>query len=320
MDRTSVEQLEAIKQFLRQSGNYASKPVEQIRREMDEAAARMPQHTDVTIQPVTIGHIDGEWVIPTDPLAELPSDQQPEQLRPHNHRTILYFHGGGFIAGSSAFYRDLGARIAKASGASVLIVNYRLAPEFPYPAANDDCLYAYRWLCENGYTPSQIVLGGDSVGGSLVLMALLSLRDQGEKLPAGAFLLSPHTDLVHLDGESYTSRAALDPTGSWEGNQRILDDYLGGQSPHIPLLSPLRLNLHGLPNLFLQVGDHEVLLSDSLRLAERAKLAGVPVELEVWENMWSVFQALAYLLPEAQQAIARIGEFVKGRLEGNRRC
>ncbi|MDR0266617.1 alpha/beta hydrolase [Paenibacillus sp.] len=303
MEKTSIEQLAAIKTYLKQSNRYESKTVFEIRREMAEAAGKMPKYQDITIYKTMIGQISGEWIVPSNPTPE------------NDNQVILYFHGGGFVAGTCDFYHDLCARIAKASGVKVLNVEYRLAPEHPYPAANDDCLMAYRWLLENGYSPRNIVFGGDSVGGSLVLMTMISLRDNGEELPVGAFLISPHTDLVHLDGESYMSRAELDPTGSLAGNKRILNDYLGSNLEEIPLLSPLRMDLEGISDLLIQVGDHEVLLSDSLRFKEHAITAGVNVELEIWENMWSVFHFLAYMLPEAQQAINNIGRFVQTRLK-----
>ncbi|OBZ14917.1 hypothetical protein A8L34_13615 [Bacillus sp. FJAT-27264] len=302
MLKTSLEQLEAIKEYLRHNNNYENQTVAGIRQSMANAAAEMPRHDDMTYRPESMGPLQGEWIIP-DNLA-------PDM----ENKVILYFHGGGFVAGTCDFYRDLCTRIAKSSGSKVLTVEYRLAPEHPYPAANEDCLNTYRWLRNQGYAAGDLILGGDSVGGTLVLMTLLSLRDQGEELPAGAFLLSPHTDLVHLDGESYSSRAALDPTGSRSANQRILEGYVGNGGEENPLLSPLRMDLQGLPHLWIQVGDHEVLLSDSIRLQERSKEAGVKVELEVWENMWSVFQFLAHMLPEAQQAIDHIGGFIRDRL------
>ncbi|OME22816.1 hypothetical protein BSK63_01605 [Paenibacillus odorifer] len=262
----------------------------------------MPIPTDVIVERVMIGPVSGEWIIPVKSAP--PADE-----------VILYFHGGGFISGTCEFYRDLVTRIAKASGKKILIIEYRLAPEFTYPAANEDCIDAYLWLLANGYSAGNVVLGGDSVGASLALMTLITLRDAGVELPAGAFFISPHTDLVLLDGESYLSRAEFDPTGSIEGNKRIIDVYLGARTELAPILSPLRLDLQGLPDLLVQVGDHEVLLSDATRLSERAQAADVHVELEIWENMWSVFHFLAYMLPEAQQAIANVGKFVRTRLD-----
>ncbi|TCZ79411.1 alpha/beta hydrolase [Paenibacillus albiflavus] len=304
MEKTSQEQLQAIKHVLKQTSDYAHQSVEQIRQGMNEAAARFPMLPDIVVEDAVIGQLHGEWVRGQKDVAD--------------QKVILYFHGGGFIAGSCEFYRDLAARISMASGVSVLTVDYRLAPEYPYPAANEDCLSAYHWLLDQGYSARDIVLGGDSVGGSLALMTLLSLRDAGDELPRGAFLMSPHTDLVHLDGDSYVSRAALDPTGSLLTSGRIVNDYLGNWSGAVPaLLSPLNMNLHGLPSLFIQVGDHEVLLSDSTRFADRARAAGVEVTLEIWEEMWSVFHTLAYMLPEAQQAIRNIGLYVQRQFSNN---
>ncbi|WP_339190503.1 alpha/beta hydrolase [Paenibacillus sp. FSL P2-0121] len=302
MEKTSTEQLAAIKDYLRQSNRWDSKSIGQIRQEMAATAANMPSPTDVIVERVMIGTLSGEWIIPVKSAS--PADE-----------VILYFHGGGFISGTCEFYRDLVTRIAKASGKKILVIEYRLAPEFTYPAANEDCIDAYLWLLANGYSAGNVVLGGDSVGASLVLMTLITLRDAGGELPAGAFLISPHTDLVHLDGESYLSRAEFDPTGSLKGNNRIIEFYLGARTELAPILSPLRLDLQGLPDLLVQVGDHEVLLSDATRLAERAQAADVHVELEIWENMWSVFHFLAYMLPEAQQAIANVGKFVRTRLD-----
>lgn len=305
MEKTSIEQLAAIKAYLKQTNRFESKSVEQIRQEMVETAANLPSHSDVKVEQVMIGHLSGEWIVPIEPT-------------PPRDKVILYYHGGGFVSGTCGFYRDLVARISKASGTKVLTIEYRLAPEYLYPAANDDCMSAYLWLQANGYSANNIVLGGDSVGASLALMTLISLRDEGRELPVSAFLISPHTDLVYLDGESYHSRADLDPTGSLAGNQRILEEYLGTQSEVVaPILSPLRMNLRGVPDLFIQVGDHEVLLSDSTRFTDRAQAADVTVELEIWDNMWSCFHFLAYMIPEAQQAIANIGKFVRTKLDGN---
>ncbi|USB34632.1 alpha/beta hydrolase [Paenibacillus sp. YPG26] len=207
------------------------------------------------------------------------------------------------------------ARISYSSGLRVLTFEYRKAPEDPYPAANEDALTAYYWLKEAGYSAGQIIFGGDSVGATLALMTLITLRDREEALPAGAFLISPHADLVHLDGDSYVTNRENDPTGSLEGNRRLIAAYLGswqGEPPEI--LSPLKMNLAALPPLLIQVGSLEVLLSDAVRLSEWAKQAGVDVTMEIWDNMWSVFHFLAYMLPEAEQAIRNIGAFNKAKI------
>ncbi|WP_438448730.1 alpha/beta hydrolase [Gorillibacterium sp. sgz5001074] len=306
--RTDAAQLTGIKAFLRQTGS-TGKSVEQIREEMMTAAARWPEVPGVRVTSVQVGPLYGEWLEPEEGPGAGPGEN-------NRRKAILYLHGGGFTAGTCAFYRPLASRIALACGTPVLQVDYRLAPEHPYPAANEDALSAYRWLLKQGYAPGDIGLGGDSVGASLALMTLLALRDSGEELPAGAFLISPHADLVHLDGESYRSNAEADPTGSLEGNRQLFEAYWGGQSGEPPaILSPLRMSLAGLPPLLIQAGDQEVLLSDAERLAGRLKADGSEVTLEIWEDMWCVFHLLAHLLPEAREAVSRIGAFMRGRLE-----
>lgn len=206
--QTSTEQLNMIRNFLKETNGNPEKPVAEIRHDMAEAARQLPALSGIQVKPVRINQLSGEWVA-------VPG-MNPEE----GGKAILYIHGGGFISGTCEIYRDLAARISAASGVPVLTFEYRLAPEHRYPAANEDCLSAYRWLIAEGYPPDGIIFGGDSVGASLALMSLISIRDEGGALPAGAFLLSPHCDLVHLDGESYESRANADPTGSREGSRK----------------------------------------------------------------------------------------------------
>ncbi|WP_433946296.1 alpha/beta hydrolase [Paenibacillus sp. SN-8-1] len=307
MNLTNPQQLAGIRAHLKQM-NDPLRPLEQIRRELSEAPKGIPSMEGLTTEPVNVDGLYGEWV------------SEAEAIENGSRPVVLYFHGGGFVAGTCGFYRDMAARISHSSGFKVLTFEYRLAPEHPYPAANEDALKAYYWLREEGYSASQIMFGGDSVGATLALMTLITLRDRGEDLPAGAFLISPHADLVHLDGDSYVTNKENDPTGSLEGNRQIIAAYLGnwqGTPPEI--LSPLRMNLEGLPPLLIQVGNLEVLLSDAVRLSERAKQADVDVTIEIWDNMWSVFHFLAYTLPEAEQAIRNIGIFNKEKLlESNR--
>lgn len=297
---SSPEKINGIKQFLRQSFNFASSTVEQVREGEGAALSRLPKLEGTRIEPVTVGRMRAEWIANGQAAVE------------RKDAAVLYFHGGAFISGSCRTHRDLAARISLASGVRVLLIEYRLAPEHPYPAANEDCLSAYRWLLEQGIPAGGIILGGDSVGGTLALMTLLTVRDMGLATPAGAFLMSPHTDLVYFDSDSYVSRAELDPTGSRRGSQLCGDYYTGGQPPEErpSILSPLHAQLDGLPPLLIQVGDHEVLLDECARLAERAQAAGVEVTLQVWDEMWCVFQQLAGMLPEGEAAIGRIGEFI----------
>lgn len=310
---TPDHHLQAIKEHLKRSHQYSGKTVPEIREAAEASAGQIPAVAGTLVEQVQAEQINGEWIRAGDCAVDYVKTKEP--AAPDKLQVILYCHGGGFVSGSCAVYRDLAARISSASGTAVLTVEYRLAPEHSYPAANEDCLAAYQWLLEQGVLPANIMLGGDSVGATLALMTLLTLRDHAVELPAGAFLLSPHADLVHLDGESYESRAESDPTGSREANQRILEDYLGDYTGDMPgVLSPLQTDLSGLPPLFMQAGDLEVLLSDAERLAAKAKAAGNKVTLEVWENMWCAFQLLAALLPEAQQAIGNIGGFIREAL------
>jgi acetyl esterase/lipase len=191
-----------------------------------------------------------------------------------------------------------------------LLIEYRLAPEHVFPAALEDALTAYRWLLANGTKPEHIVIGGDSAGGGLAMALLTTLRDKGDPLPAGAVLLSPWTDVAGT-GESMTTHAEIDPWLSSAAFNFVAPLYAGAEDIRNPLISPVFADLHGLPPLYIHVGTDEILLNDSTRLAERAKAVGVTAHLQVWEGMWHVFQAFAYTLPEGQQAIDQIGEFIR---------
>lgn len=258
---------------------------------------RPPRGTRVS--PVTVNGVPAEWV--HGPGAE------PDA-------TILYLHGGAFVMGSPATHRELAARISSAARAGVLSLDYRLAPEFPFPAALDDARTAYRWLLGEGLRPRRLIIGGDSSGGGLALQTLLSLRDEEAPLPCAAFFVSPVTDWVELDGESYTTRAALDPMVSLAQCRHTASMYVGSHAWNSPLLRPAEMDLGGLPPLWIHVGDHEVLLSDSQRLADRAARAGVEVSFKIWPGMWHVFQAFVNRVPESREAIRRIGDFIRRQL------
>ncbi|WP_036745638.1 alpha/beta hydrolase [Paenibacillus sp. UNC451MF] len=303
MQSSSMEMITAIKQHLKQSFSFIGKTVDEIRSEETAALNALPKPSGVVTEQVTIGNMKAEWV-------------RSEHVPEGDSETILYFHGGAFISGSCDTHRDLVARISRFANTKVLVIEYRLAPEHRYPAANEDCLEAYRWLIDKGISNKKIILGGDSVGGCLALMTLLTLRDKGDPLPAGAFCLSPHTDFLHFDSESYITRSEFDPLGSLASSRLCADYYLGSIMPKPEIMSPLYQNLHGLPPLFIQVGDHEVLLDECVRFADKAKAAGVDVTLEKWEHMWCVFQQLAGILPEGEQALEHIGLFVKSGLQG----
>jgi acetyl esterase/lipase len=252
----------------------------------------------VSCRLVSAGGVDGEWIVPAD----APRD-----------KALLYFHGGGFRLGSVSSHRDLIARIAEASGYRVLAVNYRLAPEHRFPAALEDALKAYGWMRDQGLAPQNIALAGDSAGGNLVLTLMLSLRDRHEPLPAAGVLMSPWTDLA-ATGESYRSRAAADPIHQRSMILALAKSFLGEDGdPKNPLASPLYADLSGLPPLLIQAGDRETVRDDALMLAERAKAAGVRVELQVWDGMIHVFQMFAEI-PQSQQAIVPIAAFLRRHL------
>jgi acetyl esterase/lipase len=226
--------------------------------------------------------------------------------------TIFYLHGGGYAIGSVNTHAEMVSRLSRASGARALSVDYRLAPENPFPAGLDDAVTAYRWLLNQGVDPKSVVIGGDSAGGGLTLATLLALRDAGDRLPAGAILLSPWTD-PSGSGESRVTRRDADPMINPDLEAKGAAAYAGTHELTNPLISPLLADLSGLPPMLIHVGDAEVLLSDSTRLAEKAEAAGVDVTLKVWDEMIHVFQFFP-MLPEGQQAVTEIGQWIGARI------
>jgi acetyl esterase/lipase len=247
-------------------------------------------------EPIEINGLHAEWVVPpnADP-----------------RRVLYYLHGGGFIACSPATHRSLAARIAAAAGVRALLIDYRLAPEHPFPCAVDDCVAGYRFLLDGGTRPDEIVIAGDSAGGALTLATLLSVRDAGGPLPAAAVCLSALTDAT-LSGESFTAREADEAMLSVAFCRLAAHSYLGDRDPRHPLASPLHADLRGLPPLLIHVGTHELLLDDSVRFAHKASSAGVEVTLRVWDGMWHVFHS--FEVPEARAAIHEIGAFMREHL------
>ena len=254
----------------------------------------IPLPEGTRVESVDVDGIPAEWIYPPD--------ADPE-------RVVLFLHGGAYMLGSLTSHRDLVARLSHAAGVRSLLIDYRLAPEHVFPAALDDALTAYRWLLARGTQPEHIVLAGDSAGGGLTLALLQTLRDKDIPMPAGAVLLSPWTDLVGTV-ESRTTRDAVDPIFSGSAINFLANFYAGTEEKHNPLLSPIYADLHGFPPLLIEVGNDEVLLDDSLQVAEHAKAANVPVELTVWDDMWHVFQQYASVLPEGQQSLENIGRFI----------
>jgi acetyl esterase/lipase len=274
-------------------------PLESQRQEWEAAVEATNRQLNALITPVDLDGVYGEWVSAGD------SDEAG---------VLLFLHGGGYNSGSCKTHRALAAHLARAAHTRVLLIDYRLAPEHPCPAAIEDAAHAYRWLLQQNTTPQQIAIGGDSAGGGLALATLLALRDSGVRAPAAAILLSPWLDLA-LCGESMQTRAQLDPLTSYNDLREAAMLYLGDLAPDDPRASPLYASLHRLPALLIHVGDHEVLRSDATRLAEKAAAAGVPVQLETWDDMWHVWHAWADELPEARAAIAQIGAFIRQHLD-----
>ena len=255
-----------------------------------------------------------------DPLATVPEDVTWSDFDaggiPARHvaapgvrddRGVLYFHGGGYVAGGLDSHTELMGSIARACRAPVLGIDYRLAPEHPYPAAVDDAVAGYERLLGNGVDPARVVIGGDSAGGGLTLACLLALRSAGTPLPAGAILISPWTDLSG-SGDSMRGRLAADPMLSGDLLAPMAAAYAGAAERTDPGVSPLFGDLAGLPPLLVQVGDDEVLLDDSTRLAHRAETVGVSVRLRVFEGAFHVFQMFP-ALPESREALAEMGRF-----------
>lgn len=226
-------------------------------------------------------------------------------------RHVIYLHGGAYYLGSPALYRDFTWRIAASARTRVLCLDYRLAPEHPFPAAVDDAVNAYRWLLGGGADPKRVALMGNSAGGGLALAALLRLRDEGTPLPAAAVVISPWTDLA-LTGASL--RASVEQQIAAKILPIAVKHYLAGGDPRHPYASPLYSDPAGLPATLILVGGDDVLLDDAVRMADAMRAAGCEVEAEVWPGMFHAWPLLARVMPEARAAVARIGTFLEARL------
>ena len=230
-----------------------------------------------------------------------------------SNRHVLYLHGGAYRLGAPSTYRHVTWRIASAAQARVLVIDYRLAPEHPFPAALEDAVSYYYWLLAEGADPRQIAVIGDSAGGGLALALLLKLRDSGLPLPAAAVVLSPWTDLA-LTGASLTLNAKFDAMVHAEDAPNFAADYLAGADPRHPYASPLYGDPTGLPPTLIQVGSDEVLRDDAVRMAERMQRAHCQAELQIWPRMPHVWHLFAPILPEAREAITEIGKFAQRTL------
>jgi len=249
----------------------------------------------VDTRPVSEGSVKGEWLQLTD---------DPRQ-------TVYYLHGGGYVACSPKTHRPFTSALSRAANARVFALDYRLAPEHRFPAAVEDAVAGYLWLLDQGVDPQKIVIGGDSAGGGLTMATLVALRDAGERLPRAAFALSPWADLA-VTGRSLDTNDESDPMFYGAAIRRMAQVYVGDASPRDPLVSPIYADLSKLPPLLIYVSDIEVLLDDSVRLADRAKQCGVKVDLRVWSDLphaWPL--GAAFGLPEARQALDEIAQFIQ---------
>jgi len=268
--------------------------VEDFREGVDKVTAKMKMPKGAEVSATQIGDMYAEWIV-------------PEGER--SGKALLYIHGGGFISGSCNTHCMHVAKFALGTGLKSLLFNYRLAPEHPFPAALEDCVSAYTWLLEQGYADKDVVVGGESAGGTLTLSLLLALQNNGIPMPAAAFSISPVTDL-RCEAESFTYNLKRDiaPEGSatrWTGY------YIGDHDPTDPLVSPLFGDYGDTPPLLVCAGSHEIHLDDCVNVAKKAEQDGANVTLSVWPRMVHAFPIMSPLFPEAKQAMDEICEFVK---------
>jgi epsilon-lactone hydrolase len=299
----SIEQRENLDAILRQSALPADSDVNEQRRLLRELLSAQPLPADVTVIEAQLGGVR---------TAEI----TVAGVEPRN--VILYFHGGVYVMSDAFLAAGLASQVGRRTDAKVISVDYRLAPEHPYPAAVDDALAAYQALLDGGVAPSDIAFSGESAGGGLAIATLVNARDRGLPLPAAAFVMSPYADLT-LAGATMETKGALDPLLSREALQARVPDYTAGQDAALDLISPIFADLSDLPPLIIQAGSHEVLLDDAIRLARAAATADVEVTLDITPGVPHVFQAYSPLLDEAGAALDRAGRLLSAHLAGAER-
>ena len=296
----STEQRENLEAILRQSAFPVDSDVDEQRRLLRELASAQPLPAEVTVTEAALGDIR---------TAEISVDGvEPRHV-------VLYFHGGVYVIGDAFIAAELASQVGRRTQADVISVDYRLAPEHPYPAAVDDALAAYEALLQNGVAPSDIVFAGESAGGALAIATLVNARDHGLPLPAAAFAMSPYADLT-LAGATMETKREVDPLMSRELLEPRVIDYTAGQDAALGLVSPVFADLSGLPPLIIQAGTHEVLLDDAVRLARQAATADVEVTLDITARVPHVFQAYHAILDEGAAALDRAGQFLSAQLAG----
>jgi monoterpene epsilon-lactone hydrolase len=294
----SAEQRENLEAILRQSAYPADIDLNGQRRLLRELISAQPLPADVTVTAATLGGV---------PTAEITVDGiEPRHI-------VLYFHGGVYVMGDAFTAAGLASQVGRRTHAKVISVDYRLAPEHPYPAAVDDALAAYDALLHNGTTPSDIAFAGESAGGGLAIATLVNARDHGLPLPSAAFVMSPYVDLT-LAGASMETKREADLLMSPPALRARVTDYTAGRDAALGLISPVFAELSGLPPLIIQAGTNEVLLDDAVRLAREAAAADVEVTLDITPKVPHVFQVYYPILNEAAAALDRAGQFLSARL------
>jgi epsilon-lactone hydrolase len=268
------------------------------RKKTDELCGAYPVAKDITFKPVHIGGIAAEWSSTSD----APKD-----------KLIIFLHGGGYCTGSITAYRHFTSTLAKSTGIRTLCIEYRLAPESPFPAALEDVLSVYRSLLADGISSENIILAGDSAGGGLCLAVVLALRDKEGFLPAALTLFSPWTDLT-MTSESIKTKEAKDPMVYMDDLIRMADAYTKGQDVRNPLISPRFGRFHGFPPVFMHTGTDEMLLDDSINVAEKAKAEGVDVTFKIWKGMFHIFTIFSGYTPEGKKSLKEASEYIRQHL------
>jgi acetyl esterase/lipase len=299
----SLKQRETLDAILRQSAIPADSDVNEQRRLLKELISAQPLPAEVTVTAAALGGV---------PTAEV----TVEGVEPRH--VVLYFHGGVYVLGDAFQAAGLAAQVGRRTSAKVISVDYRLAPEHPYPAAVDDALAAYQALLEGGTDPAGIAFAGESAGCGLAVATLVNAREHGLPLPAAAYLMSPYVDLT-LAGATIETKRDADPLLSPEALRARVPDYTAGQDPALGLISPIFADLSGLPPLIIQAGTHEVLLDDAIRLARQAATADVQVTLDITAGVPHVFQAYYAILDEAAAALDRAGQLLSAHLSAAER-
>ena len=268
------------------------------RSNFEEQVSQLPVAENVSFEPLFVGDISAEWIVPA---------------KASERSVLLYLHGGGYCIGSINTHRGMVSHIARAAETRALLIDYRLAPENPFPAALEDSTAAYKWLLSQSIGSGNIIIAGDSAGGGLTVSTLVSLKEKGIPLPAAAVLISPWVDMA-ITGDSVIYKADIDPMVTKEGLIEMAEAYMDDTDPRTPLASPLHADLEGLPPMLIHVGTAEILLDDATRMVDHARKAGVEVTLNTAEGMCHVWHFFTTMLPEALEAIEEVARFIRKNL------